>query len=192
MSVEPVAVAFGIAAVYLAVREKVWAWPTSLVQVLLYSVIFFRERLYAQAGLQLMYAGIALYGWYHWTFGGTGRAPLRVTRTPRLERVVLPVLAVGLTVAIGGLLARYTNAALPWLDAGLTACSLCAQYMLSRKYLENWAVWVCLDVVYVSLWVSRGLLLTAFLYAAFLVLSARGHLEWRRSWKANADAAARA
>ncbi len=192
MNVEPVAVAFGIAAVYLAVREKVWAWPTSLVQVLLYSVIFSRERLYAQAGLQLVYAGIALYGWYHWRFGGTGRAPLPVTRTPRLERAVLPLLAVALTAAIGGLLARHTDAALPWLDAGLTACSLCAQYMMSRKYLENWAVWVCLDVVYVSLWVSRGLLLTAFLYAAFLLLSARGHIEWRRSWKASADGAAHA
>lgn len=185
MSLEPIAVAFGVAAVYLAVKERVWVWPTSLVQVLLYSGVFFRERLYAQAGLQLAYAGIAMYGWYHWLHGGSHRGRLRIVRTPHAERALLPLLAVGLTVAIGGLLAARTDAALPWLDAALMACSLCAQYMMSRKYLENWAIWVCLDVVYIALFVSRGLVLTAFLYAAFLVLSARGHIEWTRSWKAS-------
>jgi nicotinamide mononucleotide transporter len=181
---EPFAVLFGIAAVWLAVEERVWAWPTSLVQVLLYSVVFFRERLYAQAALQLAYAAIAVYGWVHWTRGGAGRAPLRVTRTPSVERVLLPLLGAALAAALGGLLARYTDAAVPWLDAALMAGSLCAQYMMSRKYLGNWTLWIVLDVVYVTLFVTRGLLLTAFLYAAFLALSARGAVTWRRSWKA--------
>jgi len=188
MRLEPIAVAFGIAAVWLAVEERVWVWPTSLVQVLLYSVVFFGERLYAQAALQLAYAAIAVYGWVHWRHGGAGRAPLRVSRTPPLERLLLPLLAVALATGLGGLLATYTDAAVPWLDAALTAGSLCAQYMMSRKYLGNWTVWIVLDVVYVTLFVSRGLLLTAFLYAAFLALSARGAVTWRRSWEAGAGA----
>jgi len=183
-SLEPVAVLFGIVSVWLSVKERIWAWPTSLVNVLLYFVIFGQQRLYAQSGLQLFYAGIALYGWYHWRFGGAEHTPLRVSRTPSGWRLTLPLFVVTFAVALGWTLARFTDAALPWLDAALTAGSLCAQFMMSRKYLENWALWVALDVVYIGLWISRGLYLTAFLYAAFLLLAALGHVEWTRSLRA--------
>jgi len=183
-SLEPVAVLFGIVSVWLSVKERIWAWPTSLVNVLLYFAIFGDQRLYAQAGLQLFYAGIALYGWYHWRFGGAEHTPLRVSRTPSGWRLTLPLFVVTFAVALGWTLARFTDAALPWLDAALTAGSLCAQFMMSRKYLENWALWVALDVVYIGLWISRGLYLTAFLYAAFLLLAALGHVEWTRSLRA--------
>lgn len=178
---ESVAVAFGIVSVWLSVKENIWSWPTAIVNVLLYFVIFRRQRLYADMSLQLFYAAISVYGWYHWLFGGASHSRLKVSRTPRRQRWILLVLTVCFALVLGTLLRRYTNAALPYVDSTLTSGSLAAQWMMSRKYVENWAVWVALDVAYVALFINRGLLLTTFLYAVFLVLAARGHVEWSRS-----------
>lgn len=178
---EPVAVVFGIVSVYLSVKERIWSWPTAIVNVLLYFLIFREQRLYADMGLQLFYAGISVYGWYHWLFGGAGHTTLKVSRTPKAERVVLPALVVVFALTLGTVLDRHTDAVLPYLDSALTAGSLCAQWMMSRKYLGSWTLWIVLDVFYVALFLNRGLLLTAFLYAVFLGLAAKGHLEWSRS-----------
>jgi nicotinamide mononucleotide transporter len=180
-ALEPIAVAFGIVSVWLSVKENIWSWPTAIVNVLLYFVIFRDQRLYADMSLQLFYAGISAYGWYHWLFGGAQHSRLKVSRTPRRLRWILPLVVVVFAVTLGTLLRRYTNAALPYVDATLTSGSLAAQWMMSRKYLENWAVWVTLDVAYVTVFINRGLLLTAFLYGVFHILAARGHVEWSRS-----------
>ena len=179
---EPVAVLFGIVSVYLSVKERIWSWPTAIVNVLLYFLIFREQRLYADMGLQLFYAAISVYGWYHWLYGGAERTELKVSRTPRRERRVLPVVGVAFALTLGTLLDRHTDAALPYLDA-LTSGSLCAQWMMSRKYLGNWALWIVLDVFYVGVFLNRGLTLTAFLYAVFLGLAVKGHLEWSRSFE---------
>jgi len=183
---EAVAVVFGIVSVWLSVRENIWSWPTAIVNVSLYFVIFYQQKLYADMGLQLFYAGISIYGWYHWLFGGAQHTRLRVSRTPRPLWLALPVLWVAAFAGLGTLLDRYTDAALPYVDSALTAGSLIAQWMMTRKYLGNWTVWIVLDVAYVALFISRGLYLTAFLYAVFLVLAARGRIEWRRSLEAPA------
>jgi nicotinamide mononucleotide transporter len=180
---EIVAVLFGIVSVYLSVRENIWSWPTALVNVSLYFLIFRRERLYADMGLQVFYFAISLYGWYHWLFGGAGRTVLRVSRTPRVLWVALPLLWMAGSAGLGTLLRRHTDAAVPFLDSGLTVGSLIAQWMMSRKYLENWALWVVLDVVYIGMFLVRGLEPTAVQYGIFLLLAARGHVEWLRSWR---------
>lgn len=180
---EVIAVVFGIVSVYLSVREHIWSWPTALVNVSLYFLIFRRERLYADMGLQVFYAGISLYGWYHWMFGGADHGSLKVTRTPRVLALSLPVLGVTAAVGLGTLLARTTDASVPYIDSALTVASLIAQWMMSRKYLENWIIWVVADVAYVGLFIYRGLLLTSFLYAVFLVLATKGYLDWRSSWR---------
>jgi nicotinamide mononucleotide transporter len=178
---EAVAVLFGIVSVWLSVKENIWSWPTAIVNVSLYFVIFQHQRLYADMGLQVFYAAISAYGWYHWLFGGAQHTRLRVSRTPRTLWLLLPVLWVAASLGLGTLLDRTTDAALPYLDSALTSGSLIAQWMMTRKYLGNWTVWILLDVAYVGVFINRGLYLTAFLYAVFLVLAARGRLEWRRS-----------
>ncbi|MGD8319060.1 MAG: nicotinamide riboside transporter PnuC [Gemmatimonadota bacterium] len=178
---EPIAVAFGIVSVYLSVKENIWSWPTGIVTALLYILVFREQRLYANMGLQLFYAAIAVYGWHHWLFGGARHTRLKVSRTPGRERLILPLLLVAFAAGLGTLLHRHTDAALPYVDSALTSGSLCAQYMMSRKYLENWGLWIALDVCYVTLFLWRGLHLTAFLYGVFLVLAVGGHRKWTRS-----------
>jgi nicotinamide mononucleotide transporter len=179
---EPVAALFGVIAVYLSAREKVLSWPTALVNVGLYAVVFRDQRLYADMGLQVVYFLLSVYGWYEWLHGGAQRTPLRVTRlTPRLG-IVLLVLNLVAWVILASWLDRSTDAALPWLDALLSTTSLCAQFLMTRKVLENWLVWIVLDLVYVPMFLSRGMVTTAVLYAIFLVLALLGWQSWRASW----------
>jgi len=180
-TLEAVAVVFGIVSVWLSVREHVVSWPTAIVSVSLYFFVFKDARLYADMGLQVFYAAISAYGWYHWLYGGADRSQLKVSPTPRTVWLGLPVVwSVG-TLALGTLLHRTTNAALPYVDSALTVGSLLAQWMMTRKYVENWAIWVALDVAYVVVFLNRDLKLTAFLYVVYGILAWRGLVEWRRS-----------
>jgi nicotinamide mononucleotide transporter len=177
---EVVAAAFGVISVYLSTRQNIWSWPTAIVNVALYAVVFYQGRLYGQMGLQPIYLGLSIYGWYEWLHGGEHRTELHVSSaSPRLI-ATLAVLNLVAWLALVAVLRR-TDAALPWLDALLTTTSLVAQWMMTRKILENWLLWIALDVVYVPMFFSQRLYATALLYAAFLVLAAMGYVEWRRS-----------
>jgi nicotinamide mononucleotide transporter len=178
---EVLAVIFGIVSVYLSTREHIWSWPTALVNVALYFVVFFEAKLYADMGLQVVYFALSLYGWYEWLYGGENRTELHVSRTSRPLGVRLLVIGAVSAVVLGTLLARFTDAALPYVDSATTSTSLVAQWMMTRKILENWAVWIAVDVVYVGMFIFKHLYLTAGLYAVFLVLAVMGFIQWRRS-----------
>ena len=182
---EATAVAFGIISVYLSVRQNIWSWPTAIVNVLLYFLVFRQAKLYADTGLQLVYFALSVYGWYEWLYGGTNRTVLKVSRaTPRMSLVLAAVVMVSVAV-LGTLFARATDAALPYLDSTTASTSLAAQWMMTRKVLENWAVWIAVDVVYVGMFIYKSLYLTAGLYAVFLVLAAMGWAQWKRSYAAD-------
>jgi nicotinamide mononucleotide transporter len=177
---EGVAAAFGVLSVYLSTRQNIWSWPTAIVNVALYSVVFYNGRLYGQMGLQTIYLVLSIYGWYNWLHGSAEKTELRVSRaSPRL----LAMLAASNLVAwvLLAAILRRTDAALPWLDALLTTTSLVAQWMMTRKILQNWILWIAVDIVYVPMFMSQRLYATALLYAAFLGLAVMGFVEWRRS-----------
>ncbi len=173
-------VGFGIAAVWLTIRENPWCWPVGLVNVLLFSAVFWQARLYGSAGLQIVYAVLAIYGWYAWRHGGADHGVLQVTRTPR---AVLGSLLVGSTTAalLLGAGLRLARAALPMVDAAATSFSLAAQALQTRKWIENWLIWIVVDAVYVVMYVSQRLYLTAALYAVFLAMAIAGWRAWMRS-----------
>ena len=183
-AVEPAGVLFGVIAVWLTTRENIWCWPTGLVNVGLFTVVFFRAKLYADMGLQVVYVVLCLYGWYEWLHGGRDRGVLRVSATPRTALAALAAAGVVFAAALGLFLARKTDAALPFWDAGTTSFSLVAQAMQTRKWWENWLVWIAVDVVYVGIYVVKELYLTAGLYAVFLALALVGLRSWRRSMAA--------
>jgi nicotinamide mononucleotide transporter len=179
---EVIAVVTGIISVYLSTRENIWSWPTALVNVSLYFVVFYEAKLYADMGLQVVYFALSLYGWYEWLYGGANRTELHVSRTSRSLGVRLVLIGAATAAALGTLLARFTDAALPYVDSITTSTSLVAQWMMTRKLIESWAVWVVVDVVYVGMFVFKRLYLTAGLYTVFLGLAIMGYVQWRRSW----------
>lgn len=180
---EGTAVCFGLVSVYLSTRENIWSWPTAIVNVGLYSVLFFREKLYADMGLQVIYLLLSIYGWYEWLYGGENRSELRVSRiTARLAMRLAGIGVLGSAV-LGTLLYRTTDASLPYLDSTLSVFSLIAQWLMTRKVLENWVIWIALDVVYVWMFIFlKQLHFTAFQYAVFLALAVLGFRDWKRSF----------
>ena len=178
-----VAEAWGFASggvcVWLVVREHPWNWPIGLANNVAFFALFLKSRLYADMALQVVYFGLGIYGWLNWALGGTGKSGLTVSRTSRREAFAIAVLLPVMTVALQrGLL--WVNGAAPWGDAATTALSLVAQYLLCRKRLENWWFWIAADLLYVPLYLSRDLPLTAVLYAVFLVMCVIGLRAWRR------------
>jgi nicotinamide mononucleotide transporter len=173
------AAALGVIAVWLTVKQNPWCWPIGLVTVLIYSWIFFDVKLYSDMLLQVIYALLQVYGWLQWTRHGDNQ-PVRAVSALTPGSILLG-LAAGLIVslALGGLMANFTDAAQPWLDAALTGFSLVAQVWMAQKRLQCWPLWIVLDVIFVGLFIYKALYLTAALYGLFTLLAVQGWREWR-------------
>jgi nicotinamide mononucleotide transporter len=178
---EAVAVVFGIVSVYLSTQENIWSWPTALVNVALFSALFLRSGLYSDTGLQVVYFVLSLYGWYEWLYGGAGRTAITVSRTSRKTWIVLGGVGVVAWALLGSITSRLPGTALPYVDAATTTVSLLAQWMMTRKLIENWLIWIAVDVVYVGMFIYKGLYLTAFNYGIYLALAVLGYIAWKRS-----------
>ncbi len=171
----------GAICVWLTVRENIWNFPLGLVNVAAFSVVFVRAGLYADAGLQGVYFLLGLIGWYWWLYGGEDATQLQVRRASANELVATLVIGTSLTLALWMLLSNVGGSASFW-DALTTSLSLCAQWLLNRKRLENWLFWIAVDIVYIPLYLYKELYLTAILYAIFLVLAVCGLIRWRNVW----------
>ncbi|WP_081844652.1 nicotinamide riboside transporter PnuC [Cellulomonas sp. URHE0023] len=170
----------GAACVWLATREH-WAnFPVGILNTCLFLVLFASAGLYANAALQVVYLVLAVHGWYSWLHGGRDHGVLEVRRTPRRAWLVgataAAVLTGGLTLLLGAVAGA---SAAPFWDSLTTALSLVAQFMLNRKWLGTWAVWIVTDVLLVGLYLSQGLRLTAVLYVLFIGLCISGLRRWR-------------
>lgn len=170
----------GAVCVYLVVRENVWNFPVGIANSAFFLILFAGARLYGDAALQIIYIALGFQGWYLWLRGGEHRTPLKVERASHrlLAGVAAFVVAgtVGLTFFF-----RYINDSAPFLDALTTALSLGAQYLLNRKAVENWLLWMTADILYIYLYFTRELHLTAVLYLVFLGLCVAGLRSWLRT-----------
>ncbi len=183
--VEPLAVLTGIAAVALTVRQHIATWPIGIVSVALFLVLFLNAGLYADSALQVLYIGLGCYGWWHWLHGGPRGDDLPVTRaSPRL-RVGLAVGAVAAIVVFGAFLDAATDSTVPYPDAATTVLSVTAQWLLTRKHIESWPIWIFgVNVPYIAIYLYKGLAMTAALQLVFIALSVAGWAAWRQSMAA--------
>ena len=179
---EIVAVLLGIANIVLLTRRSVWNYPFGLAMVTLYGVIFTEARLYSDALLQVFFFVIQCYGWWHWARRADHGVVAPRRQTGQALGLTLVAVAVA-TLGWGWTMHRYTDAAAPYWDAGIAMTSIAAQILLARRFIQNWWLWIAVDVVAVPLFWSRGLPLTAGLYALFLVLAVVGLLAWERAAK---------
>ncbi|WP_375437836.1 nicotinamide riboside transporter PnuC [uncultured Hymenobacter sp.] len=180
---EWVAVLTGFACVWLAARESLWNFPVAIVSCGLYIVVYNSARLYSDQILQVLFILFSAYGWYQWLYGGRGKTELHVSRTQPQEWVAVAVFVAAYTIGFGYYLQHHTDAALPHWDSFTTAGSLAAQYLLMRKRLENWLLWIVVDVLYVPILWYKQLYPTSALYALYLGLAVYGYLEWRRAMR---------
>lgn len=166
--------------VWLTVKEHIWNFPIGNANSAFFLVLFVQARLFADSTLQVIYIILGFWGWYWWLKGGENRTVLKVHKTPMWEYGILSVLTIAGTYGMMQVLIAVKDSA-PFLDAFTTVLSLVAQYMLTRKYIENWWVWISADIIYVGLYSYRHLYLTGILYAIFIGLCIAGLLAWKRS-----------
>lgn len=168
--------------VWLAVLENIWNWPIGIINAVAFTILFLHSRLYADAGLQIVYVVLGFIGWYWWLKGGDKKTELKVGRVKLKESLLLTALGIAATVFFVQLLTKINDIA-PFWDGLTTVSSLIAQYMLTRKYLENWYVWIATDVIYIGLYAFKHLYLTSILYVLFLSMCIVGVKDWRARHK---------
>jgi nicotinamide mononucleotide transporter len=166
--------------VFLNIGQNHWAWLFAIISSATYGAVFYDARLYGDMGLQLVFIAASVWGWRQWLRGGTQHDALHVTRLDAAgwRRSALGWLAGFALVAL--FLKAWTDTDVPYADGFLTAGSLLGQLLLARKKVENWHVWIAVDVLYVGLYVVKGLVLTSILYAVFILMAAIGLRTWQR------------
>ncbi len=179
-ALEIIAVIVNVLGVWLTARRIRWCWPVNVVAVLLYAWIFFSVKLYSDMLLQLVFVVLQFYGWWQWSKGGSDHGKVQVARLPFSTGVSSCLAGAAGALALGWAMHTHTDAALPWLDAALTAFSLVASFWAARKYVASWWLWIILDVLYTGVFLYKALYLTAGLYSGFVVLAIYGLLAWQR------------
>lgn len=172
--------AVGVIYLWLEYRASAWLWLASIVMPALYIGVYYKAGLYADLGISIYYIIASVYGAACWLWGHSAPENSgRITHTPR--RVVMPLLWVGATIfiVIGYILSRCTDSTVPWADAFTTALSIVAMWMLARKYLEQWVVWIAADVACTALYAYKGLWFTSGLYLAYAVIAVFGFRKWK-------------
>ena len=186
---EGVAAGLGVINVFLVVRRSVWNYPFGLLMVALYFFVFAGAKLYSDALLQIFFVVVQLYGWVNWVKarGAAGEVP--VGRLGARERILWALGTILASLAWGLMMARYTDAARPIVDAFVAGTSISAQILMARRRIENWVLWILVDVIAIALYASRDLNWTSALYLLFLLLSIAGLIGWRRALPASPSVA---
>ncbi|PRY40816.1 nicotinamide riboside transporter PnuC [Umezawaea tangerina] len=179
----------GALCVWLVARQNAWNWPIGILNNLAFLALFATSGLFADSGLQVVYLGLALYGWWSWLRGGDHHTPLPVSRTTPAQWLWLLVAGVVLTGLLVWILTAYTSSTVPWADAVTTVLSLLATWGQTRKKVESWWLWIAADVIYVPLYAYKDLWLTAILYVGFIALCVLGLRSWTKDLRAELVAA---
>lgn len=184
---ELVSILLSVATVWLNIRQSHWAWLFAIISSAAYGLVFYGSRLYGDMGLQLVFITVSFWGWYQWLHGDDTHDQLPVTSlTMRGRWAAIAGWGAGFLL-LAWFLKTYTDTDVPHADGFLTAGSLVGQLLLSRKKVENWHVWIAVDVLYVGLYLHKHLFLTAVLYAAFVGMAVVGLRAWQRSAGIDSD-----
>lgn len=176
----------GVLCVWLASKNNILNWPIACVSVIIYIYIFFHAKLYADAGLQVYFLVMNIYGWYYWS-RPKNEQQQPITRIKKQE-LVLSIIGISLfTWLLGTLLFKHTDASFPFIDSFCTAISLVAQAWLARRILHNWILWIIVDIIYIYVYFSKELYATGLMYALYIFIAMSGYFAWRKIYHEQAN-----
>ena len=181
-TIEWIAALTGLFCAWLTVKNRISNWPWGIVSVLLYAIVFWHAKLYANFGLQLLiFLPCCVYGWWVWArCGPTHNDDLPVERLSRARRIAWLVATIGLSLAIGYWMAHASDDPIPYADGCVTGASIAAQFLQAKKLFENWWLWIAVDALCVLyLAPSQHLYITGALYVLFFIVAIRGAIEWK-------------
>lgn len=174
----------GILCVWLAAKNNIWNWPIAIISVLIYIFIFFESKLYADMGLQFYFFLMNIYGWYYWSKQKENPTKERPISTITKKEIVFSIIGVIVfTLALGFLLHKNTDASFPFIDSFCTAVSLIGQIFLARRVIQNWLIWIFVDIIYVGVYFSKDLYATGLMYALYIGIATMGYLDWRKIYR---------
>ena len=173
-----IALISGTAGVWLTIKQNIWCWPVSLIAVVCSIVEFYDQKLFGDMSLQVVYFVLGIFGWFYWN--KKKREVFLVQKINTKQFLILMVLTM-LQAAVYYRLLIYFNGDRPFLDSILTAASLTATYMMTKKWVENWLAWVLIDVAYVLLYCLKDMWLFALLYFLFAAMAFFGWIKWRKT-----------
>lgn len=178
-TLEAIACLLGVATLVLGVRRSAWNFATAILSVVLVGVVVARERLYSDAILQVFFVAANVYGWVNWSRARAHAGTIVVGTMSAAARWRWLALWVVASMGWGAAMHRFTDASYPWWDAGIAAASVIAQVLMGRRRLENWPIWIAVDVASIPLYLAKGLWMLAGLYVIYLLLSVWGLVDWR-------------
>jgi nicotinamide mononucleotide transporter len=184
--VEIVGAILGVLYVFLSIKQKVSTWLMGLLSSALYIYVFLKSGFYADMSLQVYYVWISIYGWILWAGGKQtdhGKETLPVTTTSKKKSLILVFISLVLWALIWIVLKQFTNSPVPVGDSFITALSIVATWMLARKKIEQWLVWIIVDFVSIILFIYKGLYPTTILYFIYTVAAIWGYIEWKKDLK---------
>ncbi|MBC7655007.1 MAG: nicotinamide mononucleotide transporter [Oligoflexus sp.] len=175
----------GALCVYLAAKENILNWPIAILSVVTYIYIFYNAKLYGDTILQFYFLGTSVYGWYYWSYGKSDslKSERPVGSLVKKDWIIIIMIQIVLSIIIGVLLAKYTDTDVPFVDGFCTVMSFIAQYLMTRKKLENWLLWIFVDIIYIPLYIHKNLLATSVLYFVFLFIALQGYIDWKKTLK---------
>lgn len=175
----------GIAYIFFSIRQSILTWPVGLLTSLLYVWVFFVSKLYADMGLQMYYVAISIYGWYEWLFGNQTNhtESIKVSRINFRLGIILSIVSILLFFVIWFILENYTDSSVPMADSLATALSIVATWMLARKILEHWLIWIFVDAFSIGLFWYKDLMPTVVLFVVYTVMAYIGYREWKQEFK---------
>lgn len=168
--------------IYLAAKQHILNWPISILSVFAYALLFYEGKLYGEMALQAYYLFTAIYGWYYWLkLKQDHKKP--IVRFSSIEMLWAIVAIVIFSGFLGTFLHHFTDTDVAYIDGALASISFVAQFLMTRKVLQNWILWIMVDILYIPLFIYKTFMLTAVLYAILAVIAWRGYLDWKKSWK---------
>lgn len=180
--IEAITTVLGVANIILLIRQNIWNFPVGIIMVSLFGWVVWDAKLYSDFGLQIFFLTLQFYGWFNWSRGRNAQHDqLRVTMLSQRQRLKWAGVAVVGILGLGLVMDRNTDAALPYWDAATTVLSVIAQYFLARKFLENWMLWIAVNIMAIGIYSAKGLYIFSGLYGFFLVLATLGLVAWWRS-----------
>ena len=181
---EIIGAATGVIYVLLSVKQNIWLWPVGIITSVFQLIVFYEKRIYADMSLQAYYVVISAYGWYIWKFGKRKNEIKRpVIKMKLYNWLIFIFVSIIIFFLIRFILIRYTNSDVPNIDAFTTALGVTGTYILARKYIENWYVWLLVNIISSGLYIYKGLYLYSALYAFLAIMSEIGFLKWKKDLK---------
>lgn len=174
----------GLIAVYLQVKQKVWLWPVYIINVSIYIYIYYNSRLYADMSLMVYYLVVSVYGWYNWLKGKRDdqSEPLPVRKMQKKYYLLLVLIEIALFTLMVLILKHLTNSTTPYRDALVTSLSFIATWLLAKKYIENWIIWLIADVISIELYIYKKLYPTTVLFIVLSIMAVIGLISWKKSY----------